>query len=61
MELVGHDEFSTDAECALLGDSKALKIHSARETLIRAQKKAGTRPEAAQTRQGSRGQDAWAD
>jgi hypothetical protein len=48
MELVGRDEFPTDAECALLGDSKALKIHRARETLIRAQKKAGTRPEAAQ-------------
>jgi hypothetical protein len=48
MELVGRDEFPTDAECALLGNSKALKIHRARETLIRAQKKAGTRSEAAQ-------------
>jgi hypothetical protein len=48
MELVGRDEFPTDAECALLGDSKALKIHRAGETLIRAQNKAGTRPEAAQ-------------
>ena len=50
MELIGRDEFPTDAECALLGDSKALKVHRARETLIRAQKKAGTRPEPAQVK-----------
>jgi hypothetical protein len=48
VELDGRDEFPIDAECALLGDAKALKIHKARETLFRAMKKAGSHFEAAQ-------------
>lgn len=48
VELVGRDEYPTESECSLLGDSKALKIHRAREKLLRASKKAGGRPEAGQ-------------
>ncbi|KAJ2926877.1 hypothetical protein H1R20_g10206, partial [Candolleomyces eurysporus] len=42
MELIGRDEYPTEAECELLGDHKALKIHRARERLLRASKKAGS-------------------
>ncbi|RXW12612.1 hypothetical protein EST38_g13243 [Candolleomyces aberdarensis] len=40
IELIGRDEYPTEAECELLGDSKALKIHRARERCLRASKKA---------------------
>jgi hypothetical protein len=54
IELVGRDEFLTDAEYALLGDAKALKNHRTRETLLRAQKKAGVRLDAVQIQLKSR-------
>ena len=48
IELCKRDEYPTDQECDKLGDTRALKIHRAREKLLRAGKKAGGKLDAAQ-------------
>jgi hypothetical protein len=51
MELIKRDEYPTEAECELLGDQKALKIHRARERMLQALKKAaGRRLDSAQVK-----------
>ncbi|TEB26339.1 hypothetical protein FA13DRAFT_1053347 [Coprinellus micaceus] len=48
VELCKRDEYPTDEECDKLGDTRALKIHRAREKLLRAGKKAGGKLDVAQ-------------
>jgi len=52
MKLCAREEYPTEEECSKLGDSRVIKIHRAREKLLRlAKKTAPAKPDIAQMKQ----------